>query len=296
MLITFYGVRGSTPTPGPTTVKYGGNTSCVHIELDNGQDIVLDAGTGMRLLGQKLLRKSNPINIILSHGHWDHIQGYPFFSPIFQEDRQIDVFTSAESGNKLLCSLFDQMDGNNFPIKAEELPSRNTCIFKGAESVLYEKGVKVIKKPLNHPGGGTAYKIEENGMNCAYVTDNELDPPYKLQTTYDDWVKYLHGADVLIHDAQYTEDDMPHKHGWGHSLISQVRQLAIDAEVGALVMFHHDPDRTDAELDEIQIENEAHFKGKRAPAKSFCAAEGMQIKLSRTIAGSDTLIEINQDY
>ena len=294
MVITFYGVRGSTPTPGPTTVKYGGNTSCVHFEMNNGQDVILDSGTGMRLLGKKLLKKSDPINIILSHGHWDHIQGYPFFAPIFQPDRQIDIFTSAESGHKLLCSLFDQMDGSNFPVKAEELPSQGTCIYRGAESVLHERGINIIKKPLNHPGGGTAYRIEEDGVTCAYVTDNELDPPYRMHTTYDEWVKYLHGVDVLIHDAQYTEDDMPHKHGWGHSLISQVRQLAIDAEVGALVMFHHDPDRSDGELDEIQIENESHFKGKRAPAKSYCAAEGMRIKLSKQVAGGDTIIEVGQ--
>ena len=293
MIITFYGVRGSTPTPGPTTVKYGGNTSCVHFEMNNGKDVILDAGTGLRLLGQRLLKKFDPINIILSHGHWDHIQGYPFFAPIFQPDREIDVFTSAKDGHKLLCSLFDQMDGNNFPIKADELPSESTCIFKGAESVLHERGINIVKKPLNHPGGGTAYTIEEDGVVCAYVTDNELDPPYKVHTTYDEWVDYLQGVDVLIHDAQYTEDDMPHKHGWGHSLISQVRQLAIDAEVGALVMFHHDPDRSDGELDEIKIENEAHFKGKRAPAKSYIAAEGMQIKLSKQIVGGDTIIEVS---
>lgn len=293
MIITFYGVRGSTPTPGPTTAKYGGNTSCVHFEMDNGQDVILDSGTGMRLLGQKLLKKSDPINIILSHGHWDHIQGYPFFAPIFQPDRQIDVFTSAESGHQLLSSLFDQMDGSNFPVKAEDLPSNSTCIFKGAESVLHERGINIIKKPINHPGGGAAYRIEEDGITCAYVTDNELDPPYKVHTTYDEWVDYLHGVDVLIHDAQYTEDDMPHKHGWGHSLISQVRQLAIDAEVKALVMFHHDPDRTDGELDEVKIENESHFKGKHAPAKSYIAAEGMQIKLSKQIVDGDTIIEVS---
>jgi ribonuclease BN (tRNA processing enzyme) len=114
-----------------------------------------------------------------------------------------------------------------------------------------------------------------------------------VHTTYDEWVDYLHGVDILIHDAQYTEDDMPHKHGWGHSLISQVRQLAVDAEVKALVMFHHDPDRSDGELDEIKIENESHFKDKRAPAKSYIAAEGMQIKLSKNIAGGDTIIEVN---
>lgn len=292
MLITFYGVRGSTPSPGPDTMKYGGNTSCVHIELDNQREIILDAGTGLRILGQKLIEQTNPINIVLSHGHWDHIQGYPFFAPIYQPDRSINVFTSVESGHQLLCSLFDQMDGSNFPVKSEDLPSHSSCIYKGAESVLYEKNINVIKKPLNHPGGGSAYKIEENGMTVAYVTDNELEPPYKVHTTYDEWVDFLHDVDVLIHDAQYTEDDMPHKHGWGHSLITQVRQLAVDAEVGALVMFHHDPDRTDSELDEVQIENEKHLKSHRTPTRSLCAWEGLQIKLTRPIAGGQTVIDV----
>ena len=292
MIITFYGVRGSAPTPGPTTLKYGGNTSCVHLELDNGQDIILDAGTGMKQLGLALSKKTTPINIILSHVHWDHIQGYPFFTPIFQPERQIDVFTSSDSSDQAPGTLFKQMDGINFPVKFEELPSKNKCIFNNVESILETRNIHIIKKPLNHPGGGTAYRIEENGMSCAYVTDNELDPPYKLHTTYDEWVDFLHGVDVLIHDAQYTEDDMPHKHGWGHSLISQVRQLAIDAEVGTLVMFHHDPDRTDAELDEIQLENESHFKNKRNPAQSICAAEGMKVKLSKPIIGGNTQVEI----
>ena len=290
MIITFYGVRGSAPTPGPTTLKYGGNTSCVHLVLDNGQDVVLDAGTGMKKLGLDLSNKTTPINIILSHVHWDHIQGYPFFSPIFQADRQIDVFTSSDSNDHAPGALFRQLDGTNFPVKLEELPSQNACIFKDVETILKERDIHITKKPLNHPGGGTAYRIEENGMSCAYVTDNELEPPYKVHTTYDEWVDFLHGVDVLIHDAQYTLDDMPHKHGWGHSLISQVRQLAIDAEVGTLVMFHHDPDRTDAELDEIQIENNAHFKNKSS--NSICAAEGMQIKLSRPIVGSETKVEV----
>ena len=292
MIITFYGVRGSAPTPGPTTIKYGGNTSCIHLALDNGHDVVLDAGTGMKQLGRNLFNKTTPINIILSHVHWDHIQGYPFFSPIFQAERQIDVFTSIESTDQLPGALFKQMNGVNFPVTLDELPSQNTCIFDNVETILQQRNIHITKKPLNHPGGGSAYRFEEDGMSCAYVTDNELEPPQNIHTTYDEWVDFLHGVDVLIHDAQYTEDDMPHKHGWGHSLISQVRQLAIDAEVGTLVMFHHDPDRSDAELDEIQIENEAYFKNKQNPAKSICAAEGMQIKLSRPVIGSDTLIEI----
>jgi phosphoribosyl 1,2-cyclic phosphodiesterase len=293
MLITFYGVRGSIPSPGPDTIKYGGNTSCVHLRLDSGRDLILDAGTGIRKLGKSLARKSSPINILLSHNHWDHIQGYPFFAPIYQPNREINVFVTIDQGEKLLCNLFDQMDGSNFPVRADDLPADTSCKFKGAESELYEKeGINIIRKKLNHPGGGHAFRITEDGMSCAYVTDNELDPPYKAKTSYDDWVKYLHRVDVLIHDAQYTEEDMPHKHGWGHSLISQVRQLAVDAEVGALVMFHHDPDRSDSDLDEIQRVNEKFLKANSTSSHSICAAEGMQVKLSKTVLGGDTHIEI----
>jgi phosphoribosyl 1,2-cyclic phosphodiesterase len=293
MIITFYGVRGSTAVPGPLTAKYGGNTSCVHIELDTGNDLILDAGTGIRLLGNKLARKSTPANLLLSHGHWDHIQGYPFFAPIYQPNRDIHVYISMEEGKKLLSTLFEQMDGTHFPVKVADLPSNNFAMFRGIESELYEReGIKVVRQALNHPGGGSAYKIEENGATVAYVTDNELDPPYAMSTNYDEWVNYLHGVDVLIHDAQYTEDDMPHKHGWGHSLLSQVRQLATDAEVGTLVMFHHDPDRSDSQLDEIQIENQIYLKSHRAPARSVCAAEGMRIHLTKPVLGGDTRIKI----
>ena len=292
MLIKFYGVRGSIPVPGPSTVNYGGNTSCVYVELDNGQNDIFDAGTGLRVLGQELIKTNSSINIVLSHSHWDHIQGYPFFAPIYQPDRDINVYTNVKSGQNLLCSLFEQMDGSNFPIKSSELPSHGSCTFIGIESVLCEKGINMVRKSLNHPGGGSAYRIEKNGITAAYITDNELEPPGKVHTTYDEWVEFCQGVDVLIHDAQYTEDDMPHKHGWGHSLISQVRQLAVDAEVATLVMFHHDPERTDAELDEIKRENEIFFSGKHASIKSFCAYEGLEIKLTKSLAGGKTHIGV----
>lgn len=280
MKITFYGVRGSIPSPGPDTSRYGGNTSCVHIETAGGQDLVLDAGTGIRKLGKRLREKESPINILLSHGHWDHIQGYPFFMPIYQPDRQIRVYTSATGNHGQICALFDQIDGANFPLKVTELPSQSECVTENIETDLASQNISVRRIAINHPGGGYGYRIEENGTSCAYITDNELEPPEKVSTTYGEWVEFCRGVDVLIHDAQYLESDMPHKHGWGHSLVSQVRQLAVDAEVGCLAMFHHDPDRTDTEIDFIQKDNEHFFCGNRAPAISLCAAENMQIKLT----------------
>ena len=294
MIITFYGVRGSIPSPGPETAKYGGNTSCVYIELDNGQGLILDAGTGIRNLGKRLTDSDNAINILLSHGHWDHIQGFPFFEPIYQPGRQIRVYTSTLNNHNKLCSLFDQIDGANFPVHAEDLPSSAECIFENIESSLSGDNIQVRRAFLTHPGGGCAYRIEEDGVSCAYITDNELVPPGKVTTTYSQWVDFCQDADVLIHDAQYLQSDMPHKHGWGHSLVTQVRQLAVDAEVGCLVMFHHDPDRTDSEIDFIQQENENFFRGRRAPSMSLCAAEHMQICLTAR-HDQGTLIDIRQE-
>ncbi len=291
MILTFYGVRGSIAAPGPDTVRYGGNTSCVHAELGDGRDFVFDAGTGIRLAGKDLARKDGPIYIALTHQHWDHIQGYPFFAPVYQPDREIKVFTIMPSTHEVLCELFEQMDGFNFPIRVEDLPSRAECIYERPEVYLRAHDIDVTTIDLNHPGGGTGFRLAGDGVTCAYVTDNELEPPDKPRTNYDQFVEFCHGVDVLVHDAQYTRGDMPHKHGWGHSLVSQVRQLAVDAEVGSLVMFHHDPERTDAQLDEIQGENQAWFKGVGTRIRSFCAWEGMRIGLGRTPSGK-TVFEI----
>lgn len=278
MLITFYGVRGSIAAPGPSTVRYGGNTSCVHVRLNSGENIILDAGTGIRKLGMKLAGRDEQLLLMLSHGHWDHIQGYPFFDPIYEKDRDIIVLQGTEGNSIALRALIEQMDGSNFPVHATDLPS-NVRTVETFDEFLADRSFRTTRQDINHPGGGHAYRIEEDGVSFAYVTDNELEPPQKPSTSYDRWVEFCRGVDLLIHDAQYIEDDMPAKHGWGHSLISQVRQLAVDAQVRNLVMFHHDPERTDGELDEIAIENARFFKTRGAKIGAYIAAEGMVIEL-----------------
>jgi len=278
MKITFYGVRGSIPVPTADTIKYGGNTSCVHIRLDDGKNIIFDAGTGIRQLGHDLVDDKEPIYILLSHNHWDHIHGYPFFKPNYQKGRQINVYASEATIDGHLCSLLDQMDGAHFPIEADQLPSETSCILENIDTELYNHGLNIKRKRLNHPGEGYGFRIEEDGVSCAFITDNELEPPDRVNTTYEEWVEFCRGVNVLIHDAQYIKSDMPHKHGWGHSLISQVRKLALDAETDTLVLFHHDPDRTDSQVQQIQQESRSFFKNKNSSINAFCAREGMVIK------------------
>ena len=278
MQITFYGVRGSIASPGPNTIKYGGNTSCVHVRTRSGMNLILDAGTGIRKLGMRLVRHSEPLLLLLSHGHWDHIQGYPFFGPIYQKDREIVVCQGVEGNDGPLRALLEQMDGLSFPVRAGALPSTMTVINEVADYPS-QQSFGFRRRTLNHPGGGYAYYIEEDGVSIVYITDNELNPPGEITTSYAEWVDFCRGVDLMIHDAQYDESDMPAKHGWGHSLISQVRQLAVDAQVKNLVMYHHDPERTDSELDEIAIESARFFKSKNSPIGSFIAAEGLTIDL-----------------
>ncbi|MEX2489631.1 MAG: MBL fold metallo-hydrolase [Pseudomonadales bacterium] len=293
MLITFYGVRGSIAAPGPKTVKYGGNTACVHVRLKSGKNLILDAGTGIRKLGMEMVKHEEPLLLLLSHGHWDHIQGYPFFDPIYQKDREIVICQGIEESTISLRGLLEQMDGSNFPVHAGDLPSNISTIHE-VESYLARQDFKTVRQNLNHPGGGHAYRVEEDGVSFAFVTDNELNPPNTPTTSYDEWVEFCSGVDVLIHDAQYQERDMPLKHGWGHSLISQVRELAVDAGVRNLVMFHHDPERTDSELDEIAIENANYFKSRNANIGSYIAAEGLCMELSAKSSAQVSTLSVNE--
>ncbi len=278
MTIRFWGVRGSLPSPGPSTVRYGGNTPCVSVHLPGNRTLVLDSGSGIRELGKFLSKDSGEIFIILSHPHWDHIHGFPFFHPIYQKARNISLFPN-RTEQEVICSLLDQMDGAHFPVSADTLPSQPRCVTESDVDFLRSRGIHAFKIATNHPGGGYGYRIDCQGSSAVYLTDNELEPPYAKVTQFEEFVEFCRGTDVLIHDAQYLEADMPLKHGWGHSLASQACKLAAACAAKHLVLYHHDPDRTDEEVDAIQEDSRCRLKKNGSSAKCTAAFEGLTLEL-----------------
>ena len=277
--IDFWGVRGSVPSPGPETIRYGGNTSCISITVEN-KILILDAGTGIRNLGSSMIGQTDlKIFIIITHTHWDHIQGFPFFTPIYQPNRLVYMFPTLHKKNLVLSSLIDQMDGAHFPLTPDQVPSNFNFITEDPLEFLAKNGFHMELVPMNHPGGAFGYKIKFDDTVICYFTDNEIDPPYPKSIELNELTKQCKNADVLIHDAQYTEDDMPFKHGWGHSLISQVTDLGKTANVKNLVYFHHDPDRTDDELD-AQLEKASKtLQENDSSVKPYFAYEGLKLTL-----------------
>lgn len=277
MLVTFYGVRGSIPTPGSQFVKYGGNTACVHVVLDDDTNIVLDSGTGIRNLGKNLLKNNSPVHILLSHNHWDHIQGFPFFAPIYQSGREIHI-TPGLTEEIRPSGILEQMTGSFFPVPREAIAA-NIVIQTYADNSWLIGEARINRLKMNHPGGGSCYTIEYKNRKVAYITDNELYPPYKKNTDFLDFVHFAKDADLLIHDAQYVIEDMPEKSGWGHSVAEEAVKLALACNVKNLALYSHDPEREDKMIDDIV--EQASFIIEVGGGKTICvgAKEGMSLKL-----------------
>jgi phosphoribosyl 1,2-cyclic phosphodiesterase len=279
MQVTFFGVRGSCPAPGPEFIKYGGNTACVHVCLNDGTDIILDAGTGIKNLGQKLVKKTNDIHLLITHNHWDHIQGFPFFAPIYQPQRNIFI-TPGQISFDADNAILEQMSGSYFPVDYKTLPSNIHVVPQPKKVRSWNIGkAKISRLAMNHPGSGSSYRIEADGKKIAYITDNELYPPCNKNTDFLDWVEFSRDADLIIHDSQYMFSDMPAKLGWGHSIAEEAVKLAMGSRAKRMALYSHDHIRTDDEITKIEDHCQEIIKIGGADLELFAAAEGLSIIL-----------------
>lgn len=251
MKLTFLGVRGSIPSPGPHTLKYGGNTTCLLLEFPGRGELIIDAGSGLRTLSTRLAESRGEIRMLLTHSHWDHISGFPFFVPIYQSGRRIHLFCAITEEHPV-PGVLSQMQAPLFPVSHESLAAdiRIEPITAGTVFSPLE-GVEVTPIALNHPDPGLAFRIEADGKSLVFVTDNELRPPDPPVTAWSDWVEFCRDCDVLVHDATFTDAELPARAGWGHSSWEDSVRLGCDAGARTVMLFHHDIDRSDAELEAI---------------------------------------------
>lgn len=248
MTITFWGVRGSTPAPGGSYARYGGHTTCVSIAT-GGQTLVFDAGTGIRPLGRSLLNCDDEIFLVLTHLHADHLFGFPFFAPLYQAGRRIHLVDHDLSPEP--WSPLELFDGQHYPLEPADLNCTVQRVREQPLDYLRAHGLRIERQVVNHPGAAYGYRVADDSTTFVFIPDNELgasDP----SVSRDEIVDFCRGADVLCHDAQYLAEEIESRRGWGHSSVEEALALAIEAGVGRLVLFHHDPDRTDEALDAVQ--------------------------------------------
>lgn len=264
--LRFWGTRGSIPSPGPDTIKYGGNTTCLELRLEDNTLIIFDAGTGIRNLGSKIIENNHDkqINLFLSHSHWDHIQGFPFFLPAYREDIKIRVYGCPPIYDKLRDILTDQMESRYFPVNFDDLKAK--IVFEEINHGHHPIGnAQFSFIENNHPGTAYGYKVIENNHSLIFITDNELIPKNGSGSKWEDFVSFCQSADLLIHDSQYLDKELLRNSGFGHSSYEQTLRLGLEAKVKHLVFFHHNPGRRDEDIDNIvtDMRREVHRLNKK---------------------------------
>ncbi len=295
MQVTFWGTRGSIAKAGPSTLRYGGNTSCVEVRSDAGTTVVLDCGTGAHGLGQALVARSGgaPMegHLLIGHTHWDHIQGLPFFAPLFLPDNTWHIYGPRGLGGSISEVLAGQMQYAYFPVAIEQLTA-TVDYHDLVESTFDIDGIRVTSRYLNHPALTLGYRLEVDGATVVYATDHEPhdrrlaaggDPATSRHDL--DHAALFAGADLLIHDAQYLAEEYPHKVGWGHSTVEYVVSVAHQAGVKQVALFHHDPARTDDAVEDVVTQARAFATDIGFAGQVIAAAEQDTIELRGAASG-----------
>jgi len=293
MRLRFWGTRGSIATPGPATTHYGGNTSCIQFTTPAGNSVVLDCGTGARLLGDHLQKgsKSSPVcaTILLTHTHWDHIQGFPFFAPLFVPNNQIAVYGPEGSRLSLRELLAGQMEHHYFPVELDQLSARIT--YQDLHEGVFEiAGLKTFAQRMNHPASTLGYRIQMGERSVCYLADHEPfyegiwrdgAEPGRIESILDPGdrrhAEYMCDADVVIHEAQYTPEEYPAKRHWGHSSYAYVVEIAAAAKVKRLFLTHHDPSHDDDFIRAMEQRANALARQLLSPMEVTCAYEGLEV-------------------
>lgn len=302
MFIRFWGVRGSIPVPGPKTVRYGGNTSCLEVRADDGRMIIIDAGSGIRELGNFLLatdQKAGPIqtDIFLTHTHWDHIHGYPFFTPIYFKQNKFTIHGPVNAISGSLEDIFSaQMDYSYYPVKLEDTGA-SVDFSELKEGQFIVNGFSIRTTYLNHPVLCLGYRVEVDDKVFCTVYDHE---PYQnifardgnieseeareAQATVDEMnskiIRHIQGADLVVYDAQYHNAEEYNSHrGWGHSSVQDAIGNCLKAHVKRVAIFHHDPTRSDDELDALHADLKEKIRKSGHPLVVFPAKEGLRVPL-----------------
>jgi phosphoribosyl 1,2-cyclic phosphodiesterase len=276
--LRFWGVRGSIAAPGPAHDRYGGNTSCVTLRLAFDEYIVFDAGTGIREFGNFLIRLGLPVrlHLLISHAHWDHIQGLPFFRPAYLPQNTMTIYGPNQPETKFEQVIADQMQMAYFPVPISAMQAQ--LYFKTLGEGGYEvAGHPVRTMPLHHPGSTLGYRLGVRGKSLVYACDHEIAPGDP--STRGRLAEFGRDAHIMVADAQYVPGDFPGKLGWGHSSYTDVVDTALEARVKHLLLTHHDPDRTDDALDAIVEDARRRIAAKGSAMECSAAAEGTVLHL-----------------
>ncbi|MBI4833358.1 MAG: MBL fold metallo-hydrolase [Planctomycetes bacterium] len=279
MLIRCWGSRGSIPVSGKEYLKYGGSTTCLEIRTKNDYIIIVDAGSGIRKLGNKLIsEKRFEYSLVFTHAHWDHILGFPFFKPIHMKQTKIDMFGCPFAQDSVKNIISGTMVHPNFPVNYSEVKADITYHGICTETFKIDS-ISVSPILLSHPDQGMGYKFTEDGKSFIFITDNELTYKHPGGLEYADYVKACAGVDLLIHDAEFTAEEYARTKTWGHSVYTDALRLALEAKVKKFGLFHHNQEREDEAIDGFVSDCRRIIKNKKSSLDCFATAEGMELGL-----------------